>query len=131
MGSEAISSNEFGYLASFIEQGASIVGEAQEWANGYNGDTPVSSSNPAYHNNAKYYADQAADIANNMGIVAGTPVNPGAQPVVSKSGYTYTLRLPSVKPHATATAISGEEASAFVTVSDAPNEAEAGELPIL
>jgi len=56
MGSEAISSNEFSYLASFIEQGANIVGEAQEWANGKNGDTPVDSSSPAYNNNAKYWS---------------------------------------------------------------------------
>lgn len=131
MGSEAISSDEFGYLASFIEQGAHVVGEAQEWANGYNGDTPVSSSNPAYHNNAKYYAEQAADIANNMGIIAGNPMAPGAQPIVGKDGHTYTLRLPSVKPHATATVTSGEEVSASVTVSDAPDKAASGELPIL
>lgn len=59
MGNEAISSNEFLYLKSFIDTGNSIIGKAQEWANGYNGDTPVSSSNPAYQNNSKYWAQQA------------------------------------------------------------------------
>lgn len=121
MGSEAISSNEFGYLASFIEQGANVVGEAQAWANGYNNDIPVPSSNPAYQNNAKYYAEQAADIANNMGIAAGIPVAPGEQPIITKDGSTYILRSPSVKPNATATATTGEEASVSVVVNNVPN----------
>lgn len=130
MGSEAISSNEFSYLASFIEQGADIVGQAQEWANGYNGDAPVSSSNPAYNNNAKYWSNQAANIANNMGIVAGTPVAPGTAPVVTKSGSTFTLGLPTVKPHATISVTEGESASASVVVSNS-SEVGANELAIL
>ena len=65
MGSEAISSNEFLYLKSFIDRGNEVIGEAQEWANGYNGDTPVPSSNPAYNNHSKYYSEISAAKASN------------------------------------------------------------------
>ena len=56
-----ISSDEFLYLKTFIDRGNSIIGEAQEWANGYNGDIPVSPDNPAYENNAKYWSEQAEE----------------------------------------------------------------------
>ena len=60
---EALSSNEFQSLLNFIDQGQSIIGKAQGWANGYNGNTPVGSSNPAYHNNAKYWSTIAQNYA--------------------------------------------------------------------
>lgn len=53
----ALSSDEFLYLKSFIDTGNHIIGEAQEWANGYNGETPVSPENPAYNKHAKYWAE--------------------------------------------------------------------------
>lgn len=39
--------------------------EAEAWARGTKGNDPVSSTDPQYHNNAKYYAEQAADSATN------------------------------------------------------------------
>lgn len=62
MGNEAISSDEFLYLKSFIDRGNQIAGMAQVWANGYNGDVPVTSDDPAYNNHAKYWAQQAEAI---------------------------------------------------------------------
>ena len=125
MGSRALSSDEFTYLTSFIQRGNEIIGEAQEWANGYNGDVPVSSTNPAYNNNAKYWSDHAKEIADNLSVEAGNPVDPGKAPTSRKveAGDTikYILGLPSVKPHATSTtriAEAGEAPSASVSVSD-------------
>lgn len=56
MGSEAVSSDEFLYLKSFIDKGMDIIGQAQEWVDGYNGDTPVEGKSK---NNAKYYSQRA------------------------------------------------------------------------
>lgn len=56
---DALSSDEFLYLKSFLDRGNYVIGEAQEWANGYNGDTPVTSDNPAYNNHSKYWKEQA------------------------------------------------------------------------
>ena len=53
----ALSSDEFLYLKSFLDRGNHVVGEAQEWANGYNGETPVTEDNPAYNNHSKYWAE--------------------------------------------------------------------------
>lgn len=61
MNGNAVSSDEFLYLKNFIDQGLYIVGKAQEWANGYNGEIEVSEDNPAYNNHAKYWAEQAAN----------------------------------------------------------------------
>lgn len=60
MGHAALSSDEFLYLKSFIDSGNQIIGKAQEWANGYNGDEPVDSDSPAYNNHAKYWSEQAS-----------------------------------------------------------------------
>ena len=53
----ALSSDEFLYLKSFLDRGNYVIGEAQEWANGYNGETPVTEDNPAYNNHSKYWAE--------------------------------------------------------------------------
>lgn len=39
---------------------AEVKGEAESWAVGERDGEPVPSTDPAYHNNAKYYAEQAA-----------------------------------------------------------------------
>lgn len=61
--SDAFSSSEFQSLLNFINQGQNIIGKAQEWVNGYNGDTPIDSSSeidePGSNNNAKYWSEQA------------------------------------------------------------------------
>ena len=49
---------------------AAVSGEAEKWATGQIDGTDVPSTDPAYENNAKYYAEQAADAAASIGIDA-------------------------------------------------------------
>lgn len=42
---------------------AEVAGEAEAWAAGTKAGVPVPSTDPTYHNNAKYYADAAGDSA--------------------------------------------------------------------
>lgn len=49
---------------------AAVSGEAERWATGQINGTDVPSTDPAYENNAKYYAEQAADSAASIGIDA-------------------------------------------------------------
>lgn len=49
---------------------AEVKGEAESWAVGERDGEPVPSTDPTYHNNAKYYAEQAQDIADSIGIDA-------------------------------------------------------------
>lgn len=41
------------------------IQEAEAWAVGEKGGEPVESTDPTYHNNSKYYSDQAEDSATN------------------------------------------------------------------
>lgn len=43
---------------------------AEAWAVGQRGGVDVESTDPTYHNNSKYYAEQAQDIADSIGIDA-------------------------------------------------------------
>ena len=49
---------------------ADVKGEAEAWAVGERDGEPVPSTDPTYHNNAKYYAEHAQDIADSIGIDA-------------------------------------------------------------
>lgn len=49
---------------------AEVKGEAEAWAVGQRDGEDVPSTDPTYHNNAKYYAEQAQDIADSIGIDA-------------------------------------------------------------
>ena len=49
---------------------ANVSGEAEKWATGQINGTDVPSTDPTYENNAKYYAEQAADAAASIGIDA-------------------------------------------------------------
>ena len=49
---------------------ATVSGEAEKWATGQIDGTDVPSTDPTYENNAKYYAEQAADAAASIGIDA-------------------------------------------------------------
>lgn len=49
---------------------AAVSGEAEKWATGQIDGTDVPSTDPTYENNAKYYAEQAADAAASIGIDA-------------------------------------------------------------
>lgn len=46
---------------------ADTAGQAEAWAVGTNGGIPVTESDPQYHNNAKYYAEQAGEDAESAG----------------------------------------------------------------
>ena len=71
----------------------------------------------AASNSAQYWA-------NNFSLAAGSPMQPGADPLVTGTAPAYTLRLPSVKPMAAITINeSGAAASATVTVEDFPEGA--------
>ena len=49
---------------------AEVKGEAEAWAVGQRDGEDVPSTDPTYENNAKYYAGQAQDIADSIGIDA-------------------------------------------------------------
>ena len=49
---------------------AEVKGEAEAWAVGQRDGEDVPSTDPTYENNAKYYAEQAQDIADSIGIDA-------------------------------------------------------------
>lgn len=49
---------------------AEVKGEAEAWAVGERDGEPVPSTDPTYHNNAKYYSEVAQDIADSIGIDA-------------------------------------------------------------
>lgn len=55
----AVSSDEFGYLQEVVNDANTIINEAEAWARGTRGGTPVSEEDPNYENNAKYYSEQA------------------------------------------------------------------------
>lgn len=59
MGQEALSSNEFSYLMSFLGEAQGKIEEAEAWAIGMEGDQSVPSDHEAYNNNAKYWSQQA------------------------------------------------------------------------
>ena len=44
------------------------IQEAEAWARGTKGNEPVTSSDPQYENNSKYYSEQAKDSADNAAI---------------------------------------------------------------
>lgn len=49
---------------------ATVGAEAEAWAVGKRNGQDVPSTDPVYHNNSKYYAEQAQDIADSIGIDA-------------------------------------------------------------
>lgn len=68
--------------------------DAEAWAVGERNGQPVSSSDPTYHNNAKYYKEQAKAIAGGgvdsvngkTGVVELEAADVGAQPSIEVSG---------------------------------------------
>ena len=63
---EAIASDEFLYLKSFIDRGNAVIEQAtrnsEAFANGTRDGVPVIPSDPAYKKNSKYYADSIKDM---------------------------------------------------------------------
>lgn len=79
----------------------------------------------AASNSAQYWA-------NNFSLTAGSPMQPGADPLVTGTAPAYTLRLPSIKPMATININeTGTTAEATVTVTDFEGTAPAGLDPNL
>ena len=54
---------------------AEVKGEAEAWAVGQRDGEDVPSTDPTYHNNAKYYSEVAQDIADSIGIDATLSVS--------------------------------------------------------
>lgn len=88
----------------------------------------ASFADPAWHNNAKWYADALKNVS--VGIVSTR--EPGRQAAVvghynsENNSYVFDFDVPSVKPHAAATVTSllpGSTPSVNVTVTDDPDEA--------
>ena len=52
-------------IPAMIEQIEGLVEDSEAWAKGTKGGDPVTSSDPQYHANAKWYADQAAQASGN------------------------------------------------------------------
>ena len=52
-----------GSIADALEAMNEQAAAAQKWADGKDGSSDVPSTDPAYHNNAKYYSEQAATSA--------------------------------------------------------------------
>lgn len=58
---QVVMSDSYTDFKNTVDSWDRTVAEAQAWANGHRGSTPVSSSDAAYHNNAKYWSEQAAE----------------------------------------------------------------------
>lgn len=63
---DAINTQEEGHATQI--QG--YIQDAEAWAKGTKNGTPVESTDPTYHNNSKYYSEQASDSATNAGTSA-------------------------------------------------------------
>lgn len=61
------------------------IQEAEAWARGTKGGTPVTSSDAQYHNNSKYYSEQASTSATNAST---SEINAGASEVNAAASET-------------------------------------------
>lgn len=97
----------------------------------------ASFADPAWHNNAKWYAE----ALKNVSVGAISTREPGRQAIVvghynsENNSYVFDFGVPSIRPHAAATVTSllpGSTPSVNVTVTDDPDEAQGPEqIPIL
>ena len=56
-------------IPALIEEIEDFVDDSEAWAKGTKGGTPVTSDDPQYHANAKWYAEQAAQASGNPPII--------------------------------------------------------------
>lgn len=56
-------------IPALIEEVEGYVDDSEAWAKGTKGGTPVTSDDPQYHANAKWYAEQAAQASGNPPII--------------------------------------------------------------
>ena len=110
--------------------------EAEAWAEGEKAGVPVTSDDPQYNNNAKYWAGQASTAGAAAGAAAATPA---AQAVVSDysvfsigSAYEFSVIQGSVKAARTVTKTDGTTESInipglVVFASPVPGEWYSGE----
>lgn len=84
---KAISSDEFGYLQQVTNDANTIINEAEAWAIGRRGGTPVSEEDPNYENNAKYYSEQAQVVKEGIEnlTVSSTTLQTGSPASVTKT----------------------------------------------
>lgn len=105
-----------------------VSGEAERWATGQINGTDVPSTDPTYENNAKYYAEQAADAAESIGIDA-TLTQTGKAADAKKTGDEITALKEDLNVfRPTATSADVGKALIVKTVEDGvPTEFEYGE----
>ena len=77
-------------LPVYIEGGRQNMLNAEAWAVGTKDGTAVGSGEPQYHNNAKYYAEEAADSANDA-LESETTATSAAE--IAKSWATYSTDI--------------------------------------
>ena len=116
----------------FIGTAQRYVEDAQAWANGSRGSDPVATTDDAYENNAKYWAQQAhTEVANfqleGVTIGIGSPAIPGTAGEITKTTTNeFLFHAPTINLHATATAATavGEEIGVEVAVQSYPSVEE-------
>ena len=101
---------------------ATVSGEAEKWATGQIDGTDVPSTDPAYENNAKYYAEQAADSAASIGIDA-TLTQSGKAADAKKTGDEITALKEDLTQLSETTLLNG-----FTEVTEAGYYGDSGEV---
>lgn len=77
---------------------AGYTEDAEAWAVGTKNGTPVESTDPAYHNNAKYLAEQASTSATNAGISESNASNSESNAEAWAVGKRAGVDVPSTDP---------------------------------
>ena len=72
-------------LPTYMEAGRQNMLDAEAWAKGTKDGVAVSSTDPQYHNHAKYYAEKSSDYASNAATSATTATNKASAAATSAS----------------------------------------------
>lgn len=89
-----ISSDYFNVLASEITAASAAASDAEAWAKGTRNGVAVSSDDPAYHNNAKYWSDNTGGIDLSSDRATGTlPLSKGGTGAATAAGARTALGL--------------------------------------
>lgn len=96
---------------------AEVKGEAESWAVGQRDGTDVPATDPTYHNNAKYYSEQAQQAADSIGIDA-TLTQSGKAADAKKTGDEISALKEGLSAMSTATSSDVGKALKAKTVTD-------------
>lgn len=86
VGNDLTSSSEFEQLTELVARSQEVIEDAEAWGAGTRHNEPIGPGDDAYHNNAKYYSEQAAWHINTITEleVDGNELAPGTPPSVEK-----------------------------------------------